>query len=103
VPGTEASTHSVDLSWNASTSVVAGYNVEASDGVVGKVTDLLIDGRIWVIREIVVECGHWYAGKKVVVSTDKVSRIGHDQSTIYVDSTKHAFAEASEQPQGSPA
>ena len=83
--------------------VVAGYNIEANDGVVGAVTDLLIDGRTWVIREIVVECGHWYAGKKVVISTDKVSRISHDHSTVYVDSTKHAFAEASEQPHGSPA
>jgi uncharacterized protein YrrD len=79
--------------------VVANYKVEANDGVVGAVTDFLIDGRTWVIREIVIECGHWYAGKKVVISTDKVSRISHDQSTIYVDSTKQAFAEASEQPQ----
>jgi uncharacterized protein YrrD len=79
--------------------VVASYKVEGNDGVVGAVTDLLIDGRTWVIREIVIECGHWYAGKKVVISTDKVSWISHDQSTVYVDSTKQAFAEASEQPQ----
>jgi uncharacterized protein YrrD len=83
--------------------VVAGYNVEASDGVVGEVVDFLVDARTWVIRAIVVECGHWYSGKKVVMSTDKVSRIGHDRSTVYVDSTKHAFAEASEQPLSTPA
>jgi uncharacterized protein YrrD len=77
--------------------VVAGYKVEATDGVVGEVTDFLIDGRTWVIREIVVECGHWYAGKKVVISTDTVSRISHDEGTVYVDSTKHAFAEASKE------
>jgi len=66
------------------------------------VADFLIDGRTWVIREIVVECGHWYAGKKVVVSTDKVSCISYDESTVYVDSTKRAFTEASEQPQDRP-
>jgi uncharacterized protein YrrD len=99
---TDAKQQAVD-SHLRSARVVAGYNIEANDGVVGAVTDLLIDGRTWVIREIVVECGHWYAGKKVVISTDKVSRISHDQSTVYVDSTKHAFAEASEQPHGSPA
>src|SRR5450755_2529630 len=75
---------------------VNGYAVEASDGTVGEIADFLIDGRTWVIREIVVECGHWYAGKKVIVSTDKVSRISYDQSTVYVDSTKRAFTEASE-------
>jgi hypothetical protein len=71
--------------------------------VVGEVTDFLIDGRTWVIREIVVECGHWYSGKKAVISTDKVSRISHDESTVYVDATKHAFRDAVDQPQGSPA
>jgi uncharacterized protein YrrD len=99
---TDAKQQSVD-SHLRSARVVAGYNVEANDGVVGDITDLLFDGRTWVIREIVVECGHWYAGRKVVISTDKVSRISHDQSTVYVDSTKHAFTEASEQPQSSPA
>jgi uncharacterized protein YrrD len=81
---------------------VNGYNVETSDERVGEVADFLIDGRTWVIPEIVVECGHWYAGKKVVVSTDKVSRISYDESTVYVDSTKRAFTEASEQPQDRP-
>lgn len=81
--------------------VIASYKVEASDGEVGKVIDLLIDARTWIIRDIVVDCGHWYAGKKVVISTDRVSRVNHDQSTIYVDSAKHEFAEASERPQAS--
>jgi hypothetical protein len=60
------------------------------------VADFLINERTWMIREIVVECGHWYAGKKVIMSTDKVFRISYDQSTVYVDSTKRAFIEAPE-------
>ena len=99
---TDAKQEGVD-SHLRSARIVAGYNVEANDGVVGAVADFLIDARTWVIREIVVECGHWYSGKKVFISTDKVSRISHDQSTVYVDATKHAFRDASEQPQGSPA
>ncbi len=75
---------------------LAGYHVETGDGVVGKAIDFLIDGRTWGIREIVVECGHWYAGKQVVVPTDKVSRIDYDQSTFYVDATKRAMVDASE-------
>ncbi len=73
-----------------------GFNVEASDGTVGVVADFLIDGRTWMIRELVVECGHWYAGRKVVISTGKASRISYSQSTVLVDSTKQAFADASE-------
>ena len=47
-----------------------GFTVEASDGTVGEVTDLLIDSSTWLIRKVGVECGHWYAGKSVFVSTD---------------------------------
>jgi hypothetical protein len=97
-PGTDAKQKGVD-SHLRSARVINGYSVEASDGTVGVVADFMIDGRTWMIREIVVECGHWYSGRKVVVSTDKVSRISYDQSTVYVDSTKRAFTEASERAQ----
>ena len=75
---------------------VGGYKVEAGDGVIGEVIDFLVDGRTWGIREIAIECGHWYAGKKIVVSTERVSRIDYDQSTVYLDSTKRAMMDASE-------
>ena len=94
-PARDTKQHEADSHLRSARSI-NGYNVEASDERVGEVVDFLIDGRTWVIREIVVECGHWYAGKKVVVSTDKVSCISYDESTVYVDSTKRAFTEASE-------
>jgi uncharacterized protein YrrD len=76
---------------------LSGYSVEANDGTVGEVVDFLIDGRTWVIREVVVECGHWYAGNKIIVPTEKISRINYEAGTVHVDATKHAFAAASEQ------
>ncbi len=94
-PLTEAKARGAD-SHLRSARALNGYSVEAHDGTVGEIADFLFDGRTWVIRDLVVECGHWYAGKKVVVSTDKVSRISYDDSTLYVDSTKGAFTEASE-------
>ncbi len=78
-----------------STRAMAGYTVEASDGAVGEVNDLLIDGATWVISELVIKCGHWYAGKTITVSTSKVSRISYEDSAIYLDATKSAVMEAS--------
>ena len=78
-----------------STRAIASYSVEASDGVIGQVADFMIDGRTWMIREIVVDCGHWYAGNKIMIPTGKVSRISYDDDAIYVDSTKNALREAS--------
>ena len=94
-PVSEAKQQGVESHLRSALSI-SGYSVEAIDGTVGEVADFMIDGRTWIIREIVVECGHWYSGKNVVVPTEKVSRISYDQSTVYVDSTKSAFTEASE-------
>ena len=77
---------------------LTGYSVEADDGPVGKIIDFLIDGRTWMIREVVVECGPSFAGHKVVVRTEKIGQINYKLRTVHVDSTKQAFATASEQP-----
>jgi uncharacterized protein YrrD len=76
--------------------VVKGYNVEASDGVLGEVADFLIDGRTWGIREIVIETGHWYSGNEIRLPTGKISRISYDESTVYLDSTKAGIMRAAE-------
>ena len=77
-----------------STRAVAGYSVEARDGVIGEVSDFMIDGTTWMIPEIAVECGHWYSGKKVTIPTGKVSRVSYDDGTVYLDSTKDALLKA---------
>ena len=94
-PATETKKRGVD-SHLRSAREVAGYKVETSDGAIGEVTDFMVDGRTWVIREIVVDCGHWYSGKKIIVPTGKVSRISYEEGTFYVDSTKSALMEAAE-------
>jgi len=92
-PPTAAKQHGVD-SHLRSARVVQSYNVEASDGGIGEIADFLIDGRTWVLREIVVETGHWYSEKEISIPTDKISRISYDESSVYVNSTKAAIMEA---------
>ena len=70
--------------------------MEASDGVIGEVADFLIDGRTWVLREIVIESGHWYSGKEVRIPTEKITRISYAESTVYIDSTNAAIIETAE-------
>jgi uncharacterized protein YrrD len=81
--------------------VVKGYKVEASDGIIGEVADFLIDGRTWVLREIVIESGHWYSGKEIRVPTEKIARISYADSTVYVNSTKAAIIGTAQEPQES--
>jgi hypothetical protein len=51
--------------WDAST--IKGYDVEASDGPIGKVADLLFEDVGWVVRWLVVDVGHWLTGRKVLI------------------------------------
>jgi hypothetical protein len=75
---------------------IRGYKVEATDGVVGELADFMIDDRTWLIREIVVEFGHWFSGKAIRVPTEKISRISYGDSTVYVDLTRDKAARVSD-------
>jgi sporulation protein YlmC with PRC-barrel domain len=75
---------------------IKGYKVVATDGVVGEVADFMIDGRRWVIREIVVQFGPWYAAKAIRIPTDKITRISYDESTVNVNLAKDAMADVNE-------
>ncbi len=51
--------------WDAS--AINGYAIEASDGRLGTVSDLLFEDVGWVIRWLVVDTGNWLSGRKVLL------------------------------------
>jgi len=89
-PATVAKTDGVD-SHLRSTRVVKGYKVEGIDGGIGAVADFLISGRNWMLREMLVESGHWYSGKEIHIPIENISRISYNESTVYVDAAKAAI------------
>jgi len=71
-----------------STLAVAGYEIETSDGTIGRAIDFLVDEKTWVIRELVVESGHWYSSKEILIPTGRIDRINYNESKIHVSLTK---------------
>jgi hypothetical protein len=71
-----------------STRAVTGYSIHAVDGLIGEVTDFLLDPRTWAIRELVVEAGHWYSGREIRIPPGKVDRISFEDSSVFVSLTK---------------
>jgi hypothetical protein len=51
--------------WDAS--AIDGYAIEAIDGRLGTVRDLLFEDVGWVIRWLVVDTGNWLPGRKVLL------------------------------------
>ncbi|HZL46126.1 MAG TPA: PRC-barrel domain-containing protein [Opitutaceae bacterium] len=76
-----------------STKAVTGYHLQATDGPIGTVRSFMVHGKSWAIRELVVETGHWYAGKTVLLLPENISRISYDESTVFVNLTREDIAQ----------
>jgi sporulation protein YlmC with PRC-barrel domain len=79
-----------------STQAVSGYHIQASDGMIGHVTDFMMDDKSWAIHHLVVESGHWFSGKEVLIPLSKINRISYVESKVFVNLTKEAIRKASE-------
>ena len=79
-----------------STKEISGYHIETRDGTIGHVTDFMIDEKSWAIRHLVIETGHWYSGKEIVISPEHIDRISYEESKVFVDVTKEAILDAAE-------
>jgi len=72
---------------------LSGFDVEATDGSIGKVDETTHDvGESY----IVVDSGIWIFGKKVLLPAGTVQRVDRDDEKVYVDRTKDEIKEAPE-------
>jgi len=95
-PGENSGSPNGDDPHLRSTKSVAGYHVHTRDGSIGHVTDYMIDDLSWAVRNLIVETGHWYSGKEIVISPSHIERISYDESTVFVDVTRAAIHDAAE-------
>jgi PRC-barrel domain protein len=70
---------------------VCGYRVQGSDEAIGHVADFVVDDETWEIRYLVVDIGHWWSGKKVLVSPHWTRRISWPDRRVYVDLPRDAI------------
>jgi sporulation protein YlmC with PRC-barrel domain len=69
-------------------STLKGYAIEASDGRIGTVADFLFDDASWRVRWLVVDCGTWLTGRKVLIHPSAISRADLEQRQLLVSLTK---------------
>jgi len=63
-------------------------SIEARDGDIGSVHDVLFDDESWTIRYLVIDTGKWLPGRKVLLSPCAVRAIAWGQRQISVDLTR---------------
>ena len=79
-----------------STQAMSGYHIQASDGTIGHVSDFIMDDKSWAIRQLVVETGHWFSGKEVLIPLSKIDGISYEESKVFVNLTKEAIRQEPE-------
>jgi len=70
---------------------VTGYNIHATDGIIGCVDDFMVDN--WMIRFLVLETGIWMMRKKILVSTALISNINWADSGVYINCSQDSLSD----------
>jgi hypothetical protein len=69
-------------------SPLKGFAIEATDGRIGTVVDFLFDDASWKVRWLVVDCGSWLRGRKVLIHPPAVSFADLEDRRLEVKLTK---------------
>ena len=65
---------------------VTGYGIDASDGSIGHVEDLVAEEGTWAVRWLVVDTRNWLpGGRKVLVSPRWIAGIRWNENSVRVD------------------
>src|ERR1700722_19136358 len=75
-----------NMLWKAS--AIREYTIQASDGEIGTVKDLLFDDRSWTGRWVVVDTGPWLFGRKVLLPVSVLGKPDHDLRHLTTHLTK---------------
>jgi len=81
---------------------VEGYSIQAEDGSIGHVHDLIIDDNSWGIPHIVVDLRKWLSGKKVIVDSSKVESIDWVTSEVKVSLSRRQIKNSPKYDQSTP-
>ncbi len=75
---------------------ITGYGLDATDGEIGHVADVLVDDADWSIHYLVADTRNWWPGKKVLISPRSIASIDWSPRLVHLDISR-------EQLKGSPA
>ncbi|WLQ16713.1 PRC-barrel domain-containing protein [Hahella aquimaris] len=77
-----------------SANAVMRYHIEASDGFIGHVENMLLNVQTWAIRYLVVNTSNWWQGHQVLIAPKWIKSVDWDSVTVTVNLTRQALREA---------
>ena len=77
-----------------SSNAVIGHHIEATDGDIGHLEDLLVDDHTWAITYLVVATSNWWGGQRVLIAPQWIKDVSWSEATLSVDLTRQAVKDA---------
>jgi hypothetical protein len=79
-----------------STREVIGYHIQARDGEIGHVEDLIVEDANWFIRYLVIDTRNWLPGRKVLVSPAWAEEVNWAERKVHVGLGREAIENSPE-------
>jgi len=73
-----------DASHLRSSAEVIGCGIEARDGAIGSVADLVVDDETWEITDVLVDSRQWLPGKLLLISPEVIERIDWPEKKVHL-------------------
>ena len=67
---------------------ILDYDIQAKDGGIGRLQDVIMDDEVWAIRYMIIDTHKWLPGKSVLVSPAWASEVVSTEEKVYVDLTR---------------
>jgi sporulation protein YlmC with PRC-barrel domain len=67
-----------------SSAEVIGCGIEARDGAIGSVADLVVDDETWAITDVLVDSRDWLPGKLLLISPQVIERIDWPEKKVHL-------------------
>jgi sporulation protein YlmC with PRC-barrel domain len=75
---------------------VIGCGIEATDGAVGSVADLVVDDETWEITDVLVDSRQWLPGKLLLISPEVIERIDWPEKKVHLRLAREDILQAPE-------
>jgi sporulation protein YlmC with PRC-barrel domain len=75
---------------------VIGCGIEARDGEIGSVADLVVDDETWEITDVLVDSRAWLPGKLLLISPDVIERIDWPEKKVHLRLAREDILQAPE-------
>jgi sporulation protein YlmC with PRC-barrel domain len=90
----EAGQHDNDDPHLRSGNAVMKYHIEASDGDVGHIQDLLLDDETWAVRYLIVDTSNWWLGHQVLIAPQWIQNVSWPDRTVSLNLIRQSVKDA---------